>query len=180
MFVSLWHFHLSREKWQLIAKSCWRISWSLVTKSENGRWNAMSIIARQGTIIYKGILWASYYRPGKRSWSDYRESSANASSVFIHVSESLGDVKMKWRKGHKTGSCSSIIHRLPAPRVRVQFWPLCQKGRNRFENIQRKATRVTETCDSLHIRQSRLYPFSLGQIYVSIYCRSINARMAWQ
>lgn len=28
VFVSLWHFHLSGEKWQQIAKRCWRISWS--------------------------------------------------------------------------------------------------------------------------------------------------------
>lgn len=168
MFVSLWHFHLSREKWQLTAKSCWRISWSSVTKSENARWNAMSIIAKQGTIVYRGVLWVSYYCSGKRSWSDSGESSANASSVFIDVSESLGGVKMKWRRGRKTCLCSSIIHHVPAPRVCVQFWSLRQKGRNSFDKIQRKATRVTDTWNGIHSRQSRLYPCSLEQRYVSL------------
>lgn len=87
----------------------------------------------------------SCYCSGKRSWSDSGESSVNTSSEFIPVPESLGGAKTKWHRGHETCSCSPIIHHLPAPQVHVQFWSWCQKGRNRSEKMQRKATRVTET-----------------------------------
>lgn len=80
---------------------------SLVTGAEDGRWNAMSIIAKWDTIIHKGVCWADYYHSGKRSWSRSEESSANASSVFSDISRVLGVIKMKWRWGHQPRLCST-------------------------------------------------------------------------
>lgn len=117
----------------------------------------MSITAKRGTIIYKGVLRASYYRSGKRSRSDSGESLQTLARGSL-MSPRL-QVVLRWR-GHKTCLCSLclpleyVCSSDPRPRKAGTDW---KRSRERQQEWPRPGMAST-------LVKNRLYPFSLEQI----------------